>query len=364
MHLIFCPLAFPQDFLGTANVGAIFSLVATSKFLRPTKFDRKQRIGDRISSAKKGKEVKSMDERLKVRLDLWQLEIFCTVAELKSFSRAAEALFVSQPTVTSHISALEKRLGVKLFDRTTRKVTLTPAGELLYKHAKVLLSKHEAALQELARFQGGLIGRLVFGASTIPAHYLLPAAMAKFCREFPQTQLVMRVGSSVQVIEDVINGELELGVVGVKPNEPNLKVIPLWNDEVVLIVHPEHEWAKQSFISVGELTTQPFVFREEGSGTRKTFEQFITQHGLSPRQLTIVAEVGSTEAVKQFVATGGGVGFVSIRAIGCETEQNQVKIVRLREGRITRQFYAVIPTDRTVSPLCELFAQFLKKHSG
>lgn len=304
-----------------------------------------------------------MDERLKVRLDLWQLEIFCTVVELKSFSRAAEVLFLSQPTVTSHIMALEKRLGVKLLDRTTRKVKPTPAGELLYKHAKALLAEHEAMLQELSQFQGGLTGRLVFGASTIPAHYLLPPLMAKFRKQFPQTRLLMRVSSSSQILEGVINGELEMGVVGMTLDAPNLRFVPLWSDEIVLIVHPEHEWAKRSFVPISELSSQFFVFREEGSGTRKIFEQFLSQNNFSSRKLTVVAEVGSTEAVKQFVASGGGVGFVSIRAIGDE-ERERLKIVRLREGRITRQFYAAIPTDKTNSPLCNLFVQFLKEQAG
>ena len=302
-----------------------------------------------------------MEDRLKVRLDLWQLEIFCAVAELKSFSRAAEALFVSQPTVTSHISALEKRLGVKLFDRTTRKVTLTPAGKLLYHHAKVLLAAHEAAMQELSRFQGGLMGRLTLGASTIPAHYLLPSLMAKFRREFPETQLIMRIGSSGEILDGVLNGELELGVIGFKPDEPQIRTIPLWSDEVVLIVPPEHEWSERSFVPIAELSNQSFVFREEGSGTRKTFEQFLLQNKLSSRQLKIIAEVGSTEAVKQFVAAGGGVGFVSIRAVDCEAEQERLKIVRLQEGRITRQFFAIVPTERTTSPLCNAFVRFLKE---
>ena len=302
-----------------------------------------------------------MEDRLKIRLDLWQLEIFCAVAELKSFSRAAEALFVSQPTVTSHISALEKRLGVKLFDRTTRKVTLTPAGKLLYRHAKALLAEHEATMQELSKFQGGLRGRLVFGSSTIPAHYLLPSLMAKFCREFPETQLLMRVGSSGEVLDSVLNGELEMGVIGFRPDEPQIRTIPLWNDEVVLIVPPEHEWSERTFVPIAELTNQPFVFREEGSGTRKTFEQFLLKHKISPRQLRIVAEVGSTEAVKQFVAAGGGVGFVSVRAVDCEAEQERLRIVRLQEGRITRQFFAIIPTGRTISPLCNAFVRFLRE---
>ncbi|MFN3420458.1 MAG: selenium metabolism-associated LysR family transcriptional regulator [Armatimonadota bacterium] len=304
-----------------------------------------------------------MDERLKIRLDLWQLEVFCAVAELRSFSRAAEAMFVSQPTVTSHITALEKRLGVKLFDRTTRKVKLTPAGELLYKHAKALLTEHEVMLQELSQFQGGLIGKLVFGASTIPAHYLLPPLMAKFCRQFPQARLIMRVSDSGQVLENVLSGELEMGVIGMRQDVPSLKFIPLWSDEIVLIVHPEHEWAKRGFVPIKELSTQPFVFREEGSGTRKIFEQFLAQHNFSPRQLTVVAEVGSTEAVKQFVAFGGGVGFVSIRAVS-EEEEKHLKAVRLREGRITRQFYGIVPTDKTISPLCNLFVKFLREQVG
>lgn len=304
-----------------------------------------------------------MDERLKIRLDLWQLEVFCAVVELRSFSRAAEALFLSQPTVTSHITALEKRLGVKLFDRTTRKVKPTPAGELLYKHAKALLTEHEAMLQGLSQFQGGLIGRLVFGASTIPAHYLLPPLMAKFCRQFPQARLIMRVSDSGQVLENVLNGELEMGVIGMRQDVPNLSFIPLWSDEIVLIVHPEHEWAKRGFVPIKELSTQPFVFREEGSGTRKIFEHFLAQNNFSPHQLTVVAEVGSTEAVKQFVAFGGGVSFVSIRAIS-EEEEKHLKAVRLREGRITRQFYGIVPTDKTISPLCNLFVKFMREQVG
>ncbi len=304
-----------------------------------------------------------MDERLKIRLDLWQLEVFCAVVELKSFSRAAEALFVSQPTVTSHIVALEKRLGVKLLDRTTRKVEPTPAGELLYRHAKALLAEHETMLQELSQFQGGLIGRLVFGASMTPAHYLLPSLVAKFCRQFPQTHLLMRVGSSSQILENVLSGELEMGVIGMGQDVPNMKFIPLWGDEIVIIVHPEHEWAKRSFVSIEELSTQPFVFREEGSGTRKIFEQFLFQNNFPPRQLTVVAEVGSTEAVKQFVASGGGVGFVSVRAV-MDEERERLKVVRLREGRITRQFFGIVPTDRTNSPLCNLFVRFLKEQAG
>lgn len=304
---------------------------------------------------------KNLDEQLKVRLDMWQLEIFCVVAELKSFSRAAEALFLSQPTVTSHISALEKRVGVKLFDRTTRRVTLTPEGKLLYRHAKALLSEHEQTLQELSLFRGGLAGTLVFGASTIPGQYILPALLAKFHQQFPAVQMTMRIGGSGRILDGVLTDELELGVIGARPKERNLRAVPLWDDEVVLIVAPTHDWAKRGAVSVHELTQQPFVVREEGSGTRATLERFLTQHNLSLRKFPIAAEVGSTEAVKHFVAASHCVGAVSIRAIECETDQKRLAVVRLKEGHITRRFYGIVLTDRTPSPVCRTFLRFLKE---
>lgn len=298
-------------------------------------------------------------ERLKLRLDLWQLEIFCTVAEQRSFSRAAEMLFLAQPTVTNHIASLEKRLGVKLFDRTTRKVTLTPAGKLLYRHAKTLLREHEQALQELAQFVGGLTGTLTFSASTIPGQYILPKLLAQFHRKFPSVTVVMHLGASGQILDGVLSGEWELGIVGVRPHEPLLHITPLWHDEIVLIVSPEHPWAQQGEVSVSELVRQPLVVRERGSGTRSTLEQFLAKHGISLAQLPIAAELGSTEAVKQFVATDGGIGAVSLRAIECEQNSQQLAVVRLKEGRILRRFYGIAWRNRTLSPIARAFWNFV-----
>jgi DNA-binding transcriptional LysR family regulator len=298
-------------------------------------------------------------ERLKVRLDLWQLEIFCTVAEQRSFSRAAEMLFLAQPTVTSHIASLEKRLGVKLFDRTTRRVTLTPAGKLLYRHAKTLLREHEEALQELAQFVGGLAGTLTFGASTIPGQYILPKLLAQFRRQFPSVALAMHLGASGQILDGVLSGEWELGIIGTRPREPLLHIVPLWHDEIVLIVPPDHHWAQQREVPVSELVRQPLVIRERGSGTRSALEQFLAQHGISLSQANIAAELGSTEAVKQFVAAGGGIGAVSIRAVECEQDLQKLAVVRLKEGRILRRFYGIAWRNRTLSPVARTFWNFV-----
>lgn len=300
-----------------------------------------------------------MDERLKVRLDLWQLEIFCTVAESKSFSQAAKALFLSQPTVTAHINALQKRLGVKLFDRMGHRVTLTGVGEVFYRRARVLLSEHERTLQELSQFLSGLSGTLTFGASNTCGQYILPSLLAHFHRKFPTLQLKMRIGSSRNILDKVLSDELELGIIGSYPEEKHLNVFQLWEDEIVLVVAPSHGWAMRGVVSASELPQQPFVLYEEGSGTRAVLEQFLAEQGLSLRTLKIVAEVGGTEAVKNFVAVSDCVGAVSVQTVENETERKHLAVVRFSEGHIVRHFWGITSDDRTPSPACRTFLQFL-----
>lgn len=301
-----------------------------------------------------------MPLKIKPRLDPWQLEVFCAVAEAQSFSGAARRLFLSQPTVTAHIAKLEKQLGTRLFDRTTRKVSLTPAGKLLYRHAKRLLKEHEQSFQELSEFLEGATGTLHFGASTTPGQYILPPLLARFQNRFPKIRMQMTIADSQSILDGVSEGRLEFGIIGFRPKDRWLKVIPLWEDEIVLLVHPKHPWAKKKRVFTCDLLDQPLVWREEGSGTRATVEQFLARHKVPLHHLTIIAEVGSTEAVKHFITSGRGVGIAPLRAVACETDRHHLVIVRFHEGQILRRFYAFFPTGQSLSPAAQKFLKFLQ----
>ncbi|MCS7225251.1 MAG: selenium metabolism-associated LysR family transcriptional regulator [Armatimonadetes bacterium] len=302
-----------------------------------------------------------MRKKLEKRLDFWQLEILKVLAENSSFSRTAESLFLSQPTVTNHIAALEKRLGVKLVERTTRRVRLTPAGQLLYRHAKVLLQYERMALQELSNFMGGTEGTLHLGASTIPAHYILPDLLGRFSETTPGIRIVMTVQASKVVIEKVSQGDLDMGIVGQRPETGDFNVFPLWDDEVVLICGIHHPLSQAQSLSVHDLKEVSLVLREEGSGTRATFLQFLNHNNISPKDLTIRAELGSTEAVKKFVTVTTCIAPVSLRAVQLESQQRQVAVLRFKEGRVTRKFYGIVPKDRPETPIARTLRQFLMK---
>lgn len=293
-------------------------------------------------------------------IELRNLEIFCRVVELRSFSRAAEEVFLTQPTVSGRIAALERQVGAALLDRLGREVVPTQAGMILYRHARELLAYHRAAMQELSEFLGGLRGSLLLGGSTIPGEYLLPGRIAQFKAQHPGITIRLKIADSAEIIERVAGGELELGAVGTREEQADLHFAPFDQDQLVLAVPPDHRWASQGEIRLEELLSEPFIAREIGSGTRRTFEQALRGQGIEPRRdLQVVCELGSTEAVKRCIEAGAGVGIVSDRALQHELQHGLLKKVALQGLQLTRLFYLVTPSQRTLSPIASAFYRFL-----
>ena len=187
-------------------------------------------------------------------MDLRRLEVLAKVAELGSFSRAAEALFLTQPTVSEHIRALEVEVGLPLLDRLGRGTTPTPAGRVLLEYAHRMLKLAEEARQAIEHFQGRMSGTLVVGGSTIPGEYVLPALMGQFKAKYPDIAITLRVGSSRQVSEWVDEGRVELGVVGARPALRSLTARPLMTDELIVVVPAGHPWAGRK--TVGLISTR------------------------------------------------------------------------------------------------------------
>jgi DNA-binding transcriptional LysR family regulator len=294
-------------------------------------------------------------------MDLHRLEIFCKVVELKSFTLAAEALSLSQPTVSEHIRSLEEMAGDTLVERLGRELRLTPAGQMLYRYAQKLLHLREEALQALADLRGELAGRLVIGASTIPGSYLLPRIVGSFKTTHPTIQITLMIANTAAVGEMVLKGEAGLGLAGSRLPEKRLDFTEVYLDELTLAVWPQHPWAAREEVELEELYGQPFIIRERGSGTQMAIKEIFGAHGLDFGKLTVAAEMPNTEAVRQSIKAGVGLGILSRLAVAAELEYGDLVAVRLRGVELRRPLYLVERLGRDLPPVYAAFKKFVKK---
>lgn len=293
-------------------------------------------------------------------MDLRQLEIFVKVAELGSFSRAAEALYLTQPTVSEHIRTLEDEVGVRLLDRLGRGAAATRAGQLLLSYATRMLALQREARQAMDGFQGRMSGELLAGASTIPGEYVLPAMIGRFKEKYPDISITLLIGDSQTAVDWVAEGRAELGVVGARLSHRGVEYKELMPDEVVVIVAGAHPWHGRRQIMLDELRSEPLLIRERGSGTRAALEAALAEAGMDLGSFRIVGEMGSTQAIKQAVKAGVGVSLVSKRAVEEECKSGLLWCLRVKDLKVTRSFHLVTHKERSRSPLAEAFRGFLE----
>jgi DNA-binding transcriptional LysR family regulator len=293
-------------------------------------------------------------------MDLRRLEIFAKVAELGSFSRAAEALFLTQPTISEHIRALEDELGVQLLDRLGRGATPTRAGELMLGYARRMLALSREARQALDQFQGRLSGQLVVGGSTIPGEYLLPSLIGQFKAKYPDISISLLIGDSRQVSAWVDDGRAEVGVVGARPSPRTLVSRELMPDELVVVLPAEHPLAGRKSVTLADLKREPLIVREQGSGSREALEHALGEADIDLTALRVVGEMGSTQAIKQAVRSGVGISIISRRAVEDECKAALLSCVKLKDLRVSRYFYLVTHRDRSRSPLAQAFVDFVE----
>jgi DNA-binding transcriptional LysR family regulator len=294
-------------------------------------------------------------------MDLWQLNIFCKVVELKGFSNAGKAVHLSQPTVSSHIKDLENHFECQLIDRLGKKAVPTKAGELLYRYAHKLIALRDEAESAMAEFHGNIKGRLVIGGSTIPGGYILPKRIGAFTADYPGVSVSLVIGDTDKIIRDVLSGFLELGVVGAETPDKNIFQEKLIEDEMKLIVTSDHKWAAKKTVSPELLYGEPFIVREPGSGTLKSIKLSLKKKGSTIDDLNIIAEMGSTEAVIQGIKSKVGVSILSTIAVAEELKTGTLKSLTVKKLNLKRSFYLTTHKHRSPSPLCKAFIKFLKK---
>ncbi|HHW92197.1 MAG TPA: LysR family transcriptional regulator [Firmicutes bacterium] len=295
-------------------------------------------------------------------MDFRQLESFVAIAKYKSFTRAAEELYLTQPTLTGHIQVLENELGTVLFNRCGRRITLTEAGRLLYNHAVNILNMREEALYSLASHKGKLAGELAIASSTVPQKYLLPRLLAAFSCRYPHIRYVVKQFDSKKVIDAIISGSMDFGFVGTGTYFPELEMLKLFEDRLILIASTKGKYANYPGDSVPweEIKDEKFILREKGSATRKFFITALAQRGIEEKHLHVIAEMENPQTVIQCVREGLGLAIMSEKAVREEIELGLVQGFYISDLDLTREFYFITHKNRVLNPVTRAFQEFTR----
>lgn len=286
-----------------------------------------------------------------------QIKSFVMVADLKSFTNAADTLYMTQPAVSSQIKVLEESIGLPLILRSDKRVELTEAGKHFYRQAKEVITAYERAIEVMDDFKGLKRGRLSLGASTIPGEYLLPRFIGKFHKQYPGIVISLKAGDTGSVLELLLSRKIDLGVVGARLEYGDVEFVPFVRDELVLI--GPAGWDLPTVIYPSDLLEMDLVVRETNSGTRMVLKEIFSQCGIREQDLKISMELGSSQAVITAVASDIGVGFVSRWAAETALKAGSVKLVGVQGLNLERDLYIITLKNSCYTRARDIFVDFL-----
>jgi DNA-binding transcriptional LysR family regulator len=288
-----------------------------------------------------------------------RLQVFRAVAQHLSFTKAADALFMTQPAVTFQIKQLEESFNARLFDRAHGGITLTAAGVMALDYAERILALSAELEARLKDMGGQVAGSLLIGGSMTIGEYLLPQLIGEFKGRFPAAVPTLFIGNSEAVQDRVAERTLDLGFIEGDSHLSSLRSEVCCEDELQVVCAPSHPIAKAPFALPASLTQHPYISREAGSGTRAVIDRYLQQAGVAPDSLNVVVELGSPEALKGLVATGLGFAIMSRVIAAKELELGQLVQIPLRPP-LLRDFSVVYPKERFHSKLVSSFLQFAR----
>ena len=306
-----------------------------------------------------GPAATGMEALLESRVTIHQLRVFTTVARLRSFTRAAESLHLSQPAVSHQMKGLSLAIGTPLFDDTTRRTRLTAAGELLHEHAQRILAEFRATGLAIDELQGLRRGSLrVFGDTTVGI-YVLPDVLGAFKEAYPDIDVRLDVGNRDQLFDRFETASADFGVIGHLWEHPPIPLIvaPFLPNELIAISSPRNPLAAAARISLDRLAAEPFIIREPGSGTRETADAAL---GKANRQVRVLMELASNGAIKRAVARGLGVAILSRHAVALELRLGHVVELPVIGFPLRRQWHLVHRRDHRLSPAGAAFLAFIE----
>jgi DNA-binding transcriptional LysR family regulator len=290
----------------------------------------------------------------------YYLRVFLAVAKTCSFTKASQLLNISQPAVTHQIRNLEEMFKAKLFLRQHNKITLTRAGEILYRYADEIGRLYRQAKNEMTALTGNVRGDIPFGVGSLLGIYLLPLIMGGFKKKYPDVNIYMQVGNSREIVQSLLDGIIELAIVSEPVPEKGFVSIPFYPEDLTLIVPPNHPWCREKEINPEWIFEEDFLIREPGSGTRETYTKALQK--LYPnKHLKVAMILGSTEAIKRGVIGEMGISIVSPLACHIEVKQGLLRKIDMKGLKIKRSFDIVYRSEENLSVQTLKWKEYLLK---
>lgn len=276
------------------------------------------------------------------------LKTFVTLAEIKNFTKTAENLRMSQPSVSLHIKNLEKEFQTTLFLRSPKFLQITPTGEILYDRAKRMITLYEQTRQDILEHQNSIKGELKIGASFTIGEYILPSLLLDLQNEYPELELQVLIGNTEEIIQSVRMHQVDIGLIEGQTNEKELSVHPFMQDELFIVSSRNHELASKNEVTFADLQNQPWVTREVGSGTREFLNHVIRTNGLKVKSLLTIS---SNQGIKETLINGMGLSFLSRSVIERDVQNKSLSIIKMKNQNFTRTLsyiYSPVIEDKKI----------------
>jgi DNA-binding transcriptional LysR family regulator len=299
-----------------------------------------------------------------MEIDFRKLESFVSIVKHGSFTKAAEELYLTQPTITGHIQSLETKLGTVLLNRNGKASSLTKAGEVLYKYAVNILNTKEQAIFSLAEYEGRLEGDLAIASSTVPQRHLLPELLSAFRLQYPQITFTIRQFDSKGVMDAITFGAVDFGFVGTDTFLPEFEVRQICQGRMMLITPCTERFVDfvGTTVTWDQIKDEAFILREEGSGSKSLFLTSLKKQGVDATKLAIVATVENPDTIKQCVRAGLGLAVVSERSVEDEIRLGLLRGFYIECFDLEQNFYFINHRSRVLSPIARAFKQFTNEY--
>ncbi|MBG9451536.1 LysR family transcriptional regulator [Cytobacillus firmus] len=261
------------------------------------------------------------------------LKTFVTLAEVKNFTKTAELLLMSQPSVSLHVKNLEKEFQTKLFQRSPKYLKITPSGEILYDRAKQMITIYEQTRQEILDQQHTIKGDLKIAASFTIGEYILPPLLLDLQNEYPELNLQITIANTEEVVQSTRSHHVDIGLIEGQTNEKELIVTPFLEDELFIVTSNQHPLAQKEEATVADLQDQAWIMRENGSGTREYFNHVVRSNGLKVKSLLTIS---SNQGIKETLINGLGMSILSGSVVARDVKQNNLSIIKVKNQEFKR----------------------------